>query len=89
MTKSHVFGELVRAGSRLSDETRYTSQISILVEQAIDVSRSSVAALFAYSDPENPSALLRNVYQRGIMKFRIVSIVLVKVLPSLKNAARV
>ncbi|WP_020611118.1 adenylate/guanylate cyclase domain-containing protein [Sediminispirochaeta bajacaliforniensis] len=65
MMKSYVFGELVRAGSRLSDETRYTSQISILVEQAIDVSRSSVAALFAYSDPENPSALLRNVYQRG------------------------
>lgn len=60
-----MFAELVRASSMLTGESRYTSQISILVEQALDISRSSLAVLYAYSDPEDPSPTLRNVYQRG------------------------
>lgn len=65
MNRTHVFGELVRASSMLASESRYTSQVSILVEQALDISRSSLAVLYAYSDPENPSGQLRSVYQRG------------------------
>jgi PAS domain S-box-containing protein len=65
MIRTNVFAELIHASSRLSEESRYTSQISILVEQALDVSRSSLAVLYAYSDPEEPSGILRNVYQRG------------------------
>ena len=60
-----VFGELVRASSQLSAETRYTSQVSILVEQAADISRSDIAVLYAYSDAQNPGDTLRRVYQRG------------------------
>ncbi len=65
MTRTNVFAELIHASSLLSEENRYTSQISILVEQALDVSRSSLAVLYAYSDPLEPSRILRNVYQRG------------------------
>lgn len=65
MADQHVFGELVRAGSMLTDETRYTSQISILVEQAQDVSKSELAVLYAYSDPSDPGPQLKRVYQRG------------------------
>ncbi len=65
MNEGNVFGELVRAGAQLSTETRYNSQVSILVEQAIDISHSDLAVLYAYSDTENPSETLRKIYQRG------------------------
>ncbi|MCF7929422.1 MAG: guanylate cyclase [Spirochaetales bacterium] len=65
MNDNNVFGELVRASSQLSAETRYTSQVSILVEQATDISRSDLAVLYAYSDSQNPGDTLRRVYQRG------------------------
>ncbi len=64
-TDAHVFGELVRASSLLSGESRYNSQISILVEQSLDISRSDLAVLYAFSDLEDPGPTLRNVYQRG------------------------
>jgi adenylate cyclase len=65
MSDTGVFSELVRASSQLTGEMRYNSQISILVEQSIDITRSNLAVLYAYSDPENPSDTLRCVYQRG------------------------
>ncbi len=65
MSDTNVFGELVRASSRLSAETRYTSQISILVEQSVDISRSDLAVLYAYSDAEEPADTIKKVYQRG------------------------
>jgi len=49
----------------LASDSRYTSQVSILVEQALDISRSSLAVLYAYSDPDEPDRQLKNVYQRG------------------------
>ena len=65
MSDAYVFSELVRASSMLSDEKRYTSQISILVEQALDISRSELGVLYAYSDPREPDQELKRVYQRG------------------------
>lgn len=64
-TDAHVFSELVRASTLLSGESRYTYQISILVEQSLDISRSDLAVLYAYSDIEEPGPTIRNVYQRG------------------------
>jgi PAS domain S-box-containing protein len=64
-TDTHVFSELVRASTLLSGENRFNSQISILVEQSLDISRSDLAVLYAYSDMEDPGPELRNVYQRG------------------------
>jgi PAS domain S-box-containing protein len=65
MAEIDVFSELVRASSQLSEEHRYTSQVSILVEQALDISHSDLAVLYAYSDQYDPSDTLRRVYQRG------------------------
>jgi adenylate cyclase len=65
MQETNVFSELVRAGSLLAGENRYTSQISILVEQAQDISRSSLTVLYAYSNQQEGTGPLRNVYQRG------------------------
>ncbi len=65
MSDTYVFSELVRASSLLSEEKRYNSQISILVEQALDISRSGLGVLYAYSDPTEPAPELKRVYQRG------------------------
>jgi class 3 adenylate cyclase/GAF domain-containing protein len=65
MADAYVFSELVRASSMLSGERRYSSQISILVEQAQDISHSELAVLYAYSDPAEPGPTLKRVYQRG------------------------
>ncbi|MFP4267318.1 MAG: adenylate/guanylate cyclase domain-containing protein [Spirochaetaceae bacterium] len=65
MGESKAFSELIRASSLLTEEMRYTSQISILVEQALDISRSNLAVLYAYSSLDAPDSKIKRVYQRG------------------------
>ncbi|MDR2370181.1 MAG: hypothetical protein LBD71_01770, partial [Treponema sp.] len=57
--------ELVRAGTRLSSEQNFNSLVSILVEQAQDISCSDLAAFYAYRDGEEPESDLRLMYRRG------------------------
>jgi PAS domain S-box-containing protein len=65
--------ELVRAGTRLSREQNFNSLISILVEQAQDISRSDLAAFYAYRDSEEPESDLRLMYRRG--RYRLPGII--------------
>ena len=57
--------QLVRAGSLLAGEMDFGSLASILVEQALDVSRSDLAALYVCADPEDRRSDLRLFYRRG------------------------
>lgn len=57
--------ELVRAGSLISRELNFRSLVSTLVEQSIDISRSDLAALYLYEDPEQRQSNLVLVYRRG------------------------
>lgn len=61
-TSIDVFSELVRASARLSDEHEFRPLASVLVEQALDITRSDIAALYGY--PESGDTL-RLVYRRG------------------------
>jgi class 3 adenylate cyclase len=58
-----VFSELVRASALLTRENDADELISVLVEQAIDITRSDLACLYAYGD--DPGAPLKLLYQRG------------------------
>lgn len=55
--------QLVRASSMLSEEIHFSRLVSVLVEQAIDVSRSDLAALYLYDDDRSDSLAL--AYRRG------------------------
>jgi len=57
--------ELVRASSLLTTDQSRTSLISILVEQAQDISKSEVGALYAYPTEESTGNPLKMVYKRG------------------------
>jgi class 3 adenylate cyclase/PAS domain-containing protein len=57
--------ELVRAGSLISRELNFRSLISTLVDQSIDISRSDLAALYLYEDPERRHSNLVLAYRRG------------------------
>ena len=57
--------ELVRAGTLLAGEMDFRSLASILVEQALDVSRSDLAALYVCADPGDRRSDLRLFYRRG------------------------
>jgi len=57
--------ELVRASTLLTTDQSRTSLISILVEQAQDISKSEVAALYAYPVNTNNQNTLKMVFKRG------------------------
>jgi len=56
--------ELVRASSLLSDEISFSRLVSVLVEQSLDITRSDIAALYLYAEP-NGGGDLELAYQRG------------------------
>ncbi|HUX52025.1 MAG TPA: adenylate/guanylate cyclase domain-containing protein [Spirochaetia bacterium] len=57
--------ELVRASSQLSRERRLNGLVSVLVEQAIDVTRSDLAALYMYREESDESRSATLFYRRG------------------------
>lgn len=61
--------ELVRAGSLLSSDLDFKSLIAVLVEQAIDITRSDLACLYLHREPEDPQSELRLAFKRG--KFEV------------------
>ena len=63
--EAEVFDELVRASSRLSREFGFKDLVSVLVEQAVDISGSELACLYLYEDPGQPGGKLKLYYQRG------------------------
>ncbi len=60
---AEVFDELVRASSILSRETAASNLISVLVDQALDITRSDLACLYFYDDASPAS--LKLLYRRG------------------------
>lgn len=63
---SGALDELVRASSRLSRERRLNGLVSVLVEQALDITRSDLAALYLYQDSEDADSDLTLYYRRGV-----------------------
>lgn len=63
--------ELVRASALLTTDQSRTSLISILVEQAQDISKSDVGALYAYPVDNTNKDALKMIYKRG--KYEIQS----------------
>ena len=62
---SGALDELVRASARLARERRLNGLVSVLVEQALDITRSDLAALYLYVEPDNPESRLALFYRRG------------------------
>ena len=62
---SGALDELVRASTQLTQERRLGRLASVLVEQALDITRSDLAALYLYDDPVRPEDGLRLAYRRG------------------------
>jgi PAS domain S-box-containing protein len=58
-------GDLIRAGAMLSREQNFKSLIMVLVEQALDISHSDLAAFYLLVNGEDPRSGLRLVYKRG------------------------
>jgi adenylate cyclase len=58
-----VFSELIRASAILTRKTDASDLVSVLVEQAIDITRSDLACLYAYDESARSS--LKLLYQRG------------------------
>jgi PAS domain S-box-containing protein len=65
VAEAEVFDELVRASSRLSREFGFRDLVSVLVEQAVDISGSELACLYLYEDPDSPGGRLKLYYRRG------------------------
>ena len=63
--------ELVRASALLTTDQSRTSLISILVEQAQDISKSDVGALYAYPVDNTKQDTLKMIFKRG--KYEIPS----------------
>ncbi|MEA1911467.1 MAG: guanylate cyclase, partial [Spirochaetota bacterium] len=57
--------ELVRASALLTTDQSRTSLISILVGQAQDISKSEIAALYAYPVKKSNTDVLKMVFKRG------------------------
>ncbi len=66
MNKISVLDELVRASGRLSAESDFKNLVSVLVEQSADYSRSDLACLYIYENPETSAGSLKLVYRRGL-----------------------
>ena len=61
----NVMDELVRASTLLSGEFELKPMISVLVEQALDITHSDLAALYLYTEPQLHSSGLKMIYKRG------------------------
>ena len=66
MERQSVLDELVRASSRLSSESDFRSLTSVLVEQSADHSRSDLASLYVYDNPDTSTGSMRMIYRRGL-----------------------
>jgi len=66
MERQTVLNELVRASGRLSAESDFKGLVSVLVEQSADYSRSDLACLYIYTNPESDEGKLQLIYRRGI-----------------------
>ena len=66
MERQSVLDELVRASSRLSSESDFRSLVSVLVEQSADHSRSDLACLYVYDNPDTSTGSMRMIYRRGL-----------------------
>ena len=66
MTQRPVLDELVRSSTRLSAESDFRQLVSVLVEQSADQSRSDLACLYAYEDPDTAAGPMRLIYRRGL-----------------------
>ena len=62
---SGALNELVRASARLTRERRLDGLVSVLVEQALDITRSDLAALYLCQEPDNPESKLTLFCRRG------------------------
>ena len=60
-----VFDELVRAGSRMARQRDFRDVVSVLVEQAADISGADLAAMYLYENPDEPGGKLKLYYRRG------------------------
>ena len=60
-----VLDELVRASALLADEGDFRNLISVLVEQSLDITRSDVAVLYLFKNPEDKHSDLKLMYKRG------------------------
>jgi class 3 adenylate cyclase len=65
LTEESAVDELVRASSMLSGETTLKGLMSVLVEQALDISKSDLACLYLHADPDNPRSPMKLSYRRG------------------------
>lgn len=68
LTLQTTLDELVRASALLSREIEFKPLISVLVEQAIDITHSEVAGLYLYSNHEQQVSDLHIMYKRGRME---------------------
>ena len=66
MEHTSVLNELVRASSRLAAESDFKKLVSVLVEQSADFSRSDLACLYIYNNPEASTGALSLIYRRGL-----------------------
>jgi len=64
MRNEQIYQELVRAGALVANEQRKTNQLSILVDQAFDISHSDLSCLYLYEEREGQGLLTLEV-QRG------------------------
>ena len=67
-TAGELTHELVRAGSLLARESDGRAVAEVLVEQAVDITRSDIGALYLAEDPDTPTSSLKLVYRRGRFK---------------------
>jgi len=65
VTAQNVYEALVRASALLTRETDSRSLISVLVEQAIDISHSELACLYLYPPDQDTPNHLTLAYRRG------------------------
>ena len=63
--REEALEELVRTSNLLSEEHQFSTLVSRLVEQAQDVTRSDLSALYIYEEPEEKVSPLRLAYTRG------------------------
>ena len=64
---SDALDDLSRASARLSRERVLTGLVSVFVEQALDLTRSDLAALYFYKEPDVAESELVLFYRRGVL----------------------
>jgi adenylate cyclase len=64
-TREEALEQIVRTSSLMSEEFNFRTLVSRLVEQAQDVTRSDLSALYLHEDPEEKGSDLKLAYSRG------------------------